>query len=277
MPPHTRPRNRPFWRSQRANSRARERTDRMDQLQRGVLTPSEILDEAHDEAVFFRRLEHERGDFRLAQCDESLKPTLSAYEIVARSARRACYCDRLLQPEMRDAVDQFLEDLLFRTRGFRTVIGPPGSNGFPARLSLMLPLLSRRGSSGRRRRRGCRSGRRREDPVLLAKPQLGVVPASSHGKQVIVADRRLAASIRRAIVMSGAGLVEPDLPAKTACGADLAPGDHHRGGELFVDGKQIGYRVPPHRAAVLLDRPRSRRLTTSGCIARSARLISMYR
>jgi hypothetical protein len=77
----------------------------VDQFQRALLTPSQILDETHDVAIFFRRLDHKGGDFGLAQRDESLKPALSAYEVITRSPGALAYCDRLLQPEMRDAVD----------------------------------------------------------------------------------------------------------------------------------------------------------------------------
>src|SRR5262249_49360358 len=87
-----------------------EHADRMDQLQRALVTPRQILDETHDVAVFFRGLDHEGGDFGLAQCYESLKPTLTAYKVIARSTGALAYCHRLLQPEMRDAIDQLLKD-----------------------------------------------------------------------------------------------------------------------------------------------------------------------
>src|ERR1700722_3379304 len=84
----------------------------MDQHQGPMLAPRQILDEPHDVAVFFGRLDDEGRDFGFAQRNKRLEAALSAYEVIARSTRALANCDRLLQPEMRDAVDQFLKDAL---------------------------------------------------------------------------------------------------------------------------------------------------------------------
>jgi hypothetical protein len=82
----------------------------MDQLQRPMLTPCQILDEAHDVAVLFGRLDHEGRDFGFPQRNKCFEPALSAHEVIACSTRALANCNRFLQPEMRDAVDQFLKD-----------------------------------------------------------------------------------------------------------------------------------------------------------------------
>jgi hypothetical protein len=54
-----------------------ERTDRTDQLKRPLLTPRQILDEAHDVAIFFGRLDHEGRDFGFPQRNKRFEPALS--------------------------------------------------------------------------------------------------------------------------------------------------------------------------------------------------------
>ena len=81
-----------------------------------MLAPGEVLDQAHDEAVLLRGLDHDRGDLRLAESDERLESALAAHEVVARLVRPLRHRDRLLQAEMRDARDQFVEDPLVPRR-----------------------------------------------------------------------------------------------------------------------------------------------------------------
>jgi hypothetical protein len=65
-----------------------ECTDRTDQLERPLATPRQILDEAHDVAVLFGRLDQEGRDFGLTEGNERFEPALSAYEVIARTTRR---------------------------------------------------------------------------------------------------------------------------------------------------------------------------------------------
>ncbi len=89
-----------------------QRSDGMDQFKRAVLTPGQILDQAHHETVFFDRIDHYGGDLGLAKCDECLKATLTTDEVESGLAWPLAHRDRLLEAEMSDAVHQFLEDPL---------------------------------------------------------------------------------------------------------------------------------------------------------------------
>ena len=89
-----------------------EGADLMDELQRCVLAPGQVLDKAHDEAIVLRGLDDDRGDLFLAESDERLQTALAADEIVAGPVSFQTDCDRLLQTEMGDAGHQLGEDAL---------------------------------------------------------------------------------------------------------------------------------------------------------------------
>src|SRR5215210_7759369 len=74
------------------------------------MAASEILDQAHKIAILFGRLDHDRGYLALSECDEGFEPSLSANQVITRWAFPPAHGDGLLDPEMRDAHHQLIED-----------------------------------------------------------------------------------------------------------------------------------------------------------------------
>ena len=56
------------------------------QFQRRMLSPSQVLDQAHDETIVFGGVDHDSGNRLLAKRYEGLQPSLPADEIIARSS-----------------------------------------------------------------------------------------------------------------------------------------------------------------------------------------------
>src|SRR6185312_13153838 len=82
------------------------------QVNRTMLAPSAILDEAHDRTVFAGGIDDDRGDLSLAKGLVGLEPALATDEVIAHLAVAglALHRDRSLQSELGDAGDDLLED-----------------------------------------------------------------------------------------------------------------------------------------------------------------------
>jgi hypothetical protein len=87
-----------------------QRTDLPHEVERRMLPASQVLDQAHHEAVFFRRLNNDGADLCFAEGNEGLEPSLAADQVVAVLTRTLRDRDRLLEAELLDAGHQFLED-----------------------------------------------------------------------------------------------------------------------------------------------------------------------
>ena len=86
----------------------------MKEIDSPVLPPCAVLHEALDHALFRRRLDHECGNFRLAEFDKGFKAPLSANEVVGFIAIRSVFCHRdwLLEAQQGDVLDQLTKALL---------------------------------------------------------------------------------------------------------------------------------------------------------------------
>src|ERR1700733_710810 len=60
-----------------------ERADLADKFQGTVLAPGQVLDQAHNEAIFLGYLDYNRRDFGLPERDECFQAPLTADEVVA--------------------------------------------------------------------------------------------------------------------------------------------------------------------------------------------------
>ena len=81
-------------------------------LQRRMSAASEVLDEAHDEAIVFAGLDHDCGYLRLTESHKGFEPSLPAHQIITArpSARRDS--DGSLEAQQFDAAHQLLENAL---------------------------------------------------------------------------------------------------------------------------------------------------------------------
>ena len=91
-----------------------ESADLPKQLHRWTVSPGDILHQAHDQAVLFRKFGDNRRDFRLTKGNERLEPALAVDQVIGGIAvrpRDSAYLDGLLQPNLVDVFDHFPEFL----------------------------------------------------------------------------------------------------------------------------------------------------------------------
>ena len=86
-----------------------QHADLAHQFERSRVSTSQVLDQAHDIAILFGRLDHDCWYFGFAQDDEGFQPSLTADEVIPRSVRPAADRDRFLQPEVRNAGHQLAD------------------------------------------------------------------------------------------------------------------------------------------------------------------------
>src|SRR5690349_15932947 len=82
-----------------------------------MLSPGQILDQAHYEAVLLGSRNHHRGDLGLAESDERLESALTAHEVVSRLALPLGHRDRLLESKTLNARHKLAEDALVARSG----------------------------------------------------------------------------------------------------------------------------------------------------------------
>jgi hypothetical protein len=158
-----------------------EVADLLNQLDLAVLAPGNVLDQAHDHAVLFAGLDHERRDLALAQRLVSFEATLTADQIVMLLAIVPAATgdrDRPLQAEMGDVGDDVAEHPRATLAGIGNVdpldrdhadlprgphhaaTGSLTRSAMPKKKSRLAKRKQSRPrplSSARRRRAGCRS------------------------------------------------------------------------------------------------------------------------
>ena len=84
-----------------------------------MLPPSEIFDQAHNEAIILGCLNDNGGNHFLAQSHECLQPALTADEVITGTVATQADRDWLFQPKMRDAGHQFVEDAFVAGTGIQ--------------------------------------------------------------------------------------------------------------------------------------------------------------
>jgi len=92
-------------------------------LGRMRVPPRDILDQAHDEGIFIGRLDQQRRDRFLPECQKRLDPSLAEHQGKAPLAAIAAWRhgDRLLEAEALDRGDQFAEDFLVARAGIEDI------------------------------------------------------------------------------------------------------------------------------------------------------------
>ena len=158
---------------------------------------------------------------------------------------------------MGDARDQFVEDpSCFATRGFSTVIASIGIIRISGGVAVMRPSSMRvRAARSEERIERVEAIGVEQNAVLFGQSQLRRRDVDA-GQQVVV--ERLVdwpASIRIATVMSGRRPASSRIFQRSAPAASGSTGDDDRGGELVVDGQQVGRRISSDRAAELARSP----------------------
>jgi hypothetical protein len=89
-----------------------------------MLTPRNVLNQAHNEAVFFCGVYDECGNLSLSQFPVGFQTALTADQIVSRAVGGGPlrYGDGSLEAKLLDVPDNTLKGLRLRTRGFVTLI-----------------------------------------------------------------------------------------------------------------------------------------------------------
>jgi hypothetical protein len=89
------------------------------EIERAVLPPRDVLDQAHDKRFFRRSLDHQGGDFRLTEELERFDAPLAAHKIKSFSitAPLSDHSDRPLEPKLGNTPHDPFEDLAVSLAG----------------------------------------------------------------------------------------------------------------------------------------------------------------
>jgi hypothetical protein len=84
----------------------------LQKIDRPMLAPCTVFNQAHDQAIAFLGLNDNNWDFCLTELNEGLDSTLATYKIIAHQVFLAlswAHRDGTLQPDVSDALHDFLK------------------------------------------------------------------------------------------------------------------------------------------------------------------------